>query len=207
MPIRKAKAEPKCKFFAWTFLHKKILTTNNLMKRQWPNDPICKLCGSEPETRTHLCKDCVFSKQVWAILKQWLGLAVIDTMRIEGSLHSYWRRCQSKFDRRQTKVFNGIIIYFLVEHWEEQNRRTFQNTSMRDKWPFFPRKRWSSISWRQDPMHKLIRRISVDYVSSVLWSSSGCCFSIRRSRFSAFAPQRVELGNLFFACAQGWRRV
>jgi len=29
LPIWKAKAEPKCKFFAWTLLHKKILTANN----------------------------------------------------------------------------------------------------------------------------------------------------------------------------------
>jgi hypothetical protein len=33
MPIWKAKAEPKCRFFAWTLLHKKILTPNNLIKR------------------------------------------------------------------------------------------------------------------------------------------------------------------------------
>jgi hypothetical protein len=32
-PIRRAKAERKCRFFAWTLLHKKILTTNNLLKR------------------------------------------------------------------------------------------------------------------------------------------------------------------------------
>jgi hypothetical protein len=32
-PIWKAKAAPKCRFFAWTLLHKKILTANNLMKR------------------------------------------------------------------------------------------------------------------------------------------------------------------------------
>ena len=31
-PIWKVKAEPKCRFFAWTLLHKKILTANNLMK-------------------------------------------------------------------------------------------------------------------------------------------------------------------------------
>jgi hypothetical protein len=34
MPIWKAKAEPKCGFFAWMLLHKKILTANNLIKAQ-----------------------------------------------------------------------------------------------------------------------------------------------------------------------------
>lgn len=71
-PIWKAQAEAKCQFFAWTLMHKKILTANNLMKRNWPNDPICKLCGADHETPTHLCKDCPFAKQVWDQLKRWL---------------------------------------------------------------------------------------------------------------------------------------
>jgi hypothetical protein len=89
MPIWKAKAEPKCKFFTWTLLHKKILTANNLMKRHWPNDPICKLCGNDPETHTHLCKDCTFTKQVWSVIKSWFGLSILDTISINGSLHGY----------------------------------------------------------------------------------------------------------------------
>jgi hypothetical protein len=68
-PIWKAQVEPKCRFFAWTLLYKKILTANNLMKRNWPNDPTCKLCGIDPETPTHLCKDCPYAKQVWDQLK------------------------------------------------------------------------------------------------------------------------------------------
>ena len=62
MPIWKAKAEPQCKFFAWMLLYKKILLANNLVKRHWPNGPICKLYGNDPETPTHLCKDCTFTK-------------------------------------------------------------------------------------------------------------------------------------------------
>ena len=54
----KARAQPKCRFFAWMLLRKKILTANNLIKRNWPNDPICKLCGVDPENPTHLCKGC-----------------------------------------------------------------------------------------------------------------------------------------------------
>lgn len=48
-PTWRAGAEPKCKFFAWTLLHKKILTANNLIQRNWANDSICKLCGVEQE--------------------------------------------------------------------------------------------------------------------------------------------------------------
>jgi hypothetical protein len=63
-PIWKAKVEPKCRFFAWTLLHKRILTADNLQKRGWPCNPICCLCNSAPETILHLCKDCPFSREV-----------------------------------------------------------------------------------------------------------------------------------------------
>lgn len=112
IPIWKAKAEPKCRFFAWTLLHKKILTANNLMKHNWPNDPMCKLCGIDPETSTHLCKDCPFSKQVWSTLRGWFGLVVIDTVGDSGSLHGYWHKCRVKIDKTQRRKFDGLMIYY-----------------------------------------------------------------------------------------------
>ena len=127
MPIWKAKAEPKCKFFVWTLLHKKIITANNLMKRHWPNDPICKLCGNDPETPMHLCKDCTFTKQVWSALKSWFGLSFINTTSTNGSLHSYWRKCRMKVDKPHRKAFDGLMIYFWWNIWKERNRITFQN--------------------------------------------------------------------------------
>jgi hypothetical protein len=130
MPIWKAKAEPKCKFFTWTLLHKKILTANNLMKRHWPNDTICKLCGNDPETPTHLCKDCTFTKQVWSVIKSWFGLSILDTISINGSLHGYWHKCRRKVDRTHRKAFNGLMIHFWWNIWKERNRRTFQNKSL-----------------------------------------------------------------------------
>jgi hypothetical protein len=33
MPIWRALAEPKCKFFGWLALHDKILTADNMIKR------------------------------------------------------------------------------------------------------------------------------------------------------------------------------
>ena len=60
-PIWKAKAEPKCKNFAWILLHRKILTADNLERRGWPHDP---LCNSAPETSPHLCKDCPYTNVV-----------------------------------------------------------------------------------------------------------------------------------------------
>jgi hypothetical protein len=100
------------------------------MKRNWANDPICKLCGVEPETPTHLCKDCPFSKHVWSYVKKWLNLSILDSMGMTGSLHGYWRKCRVKFDRRQRKRIYGILIYFCWNISKERNRRTFQQKSL-----------------------------------------------------------------------------
>ena len=62
LPIWKAKAEPKCKFFTWTLLYKKILTANNLIKRNWSNEPTCKACGIYPE-RQYIFVRIVFSQR------------------------------------------------------------------------------------------------------------------------------------------------
>lgn len=56
LPIQRAKKEPKCRFLAWTLLHKKILTTNNLLRRGWLHDPICKLCKQELEIIDHFLR-------------------------------------------------------------------------------------------------------------------------------------------------------
>jgi hypothetical protein len=129
-PIWRAKSEAKCKFFAWTLLHSKILTANNLAKRNWQNDPICKLCCSEPETPTHLCKDCAFTKQVWSTLIRWLNLTTLNTVDMAGSIHKYWRKCRAKFDKTQKRRLDNIMIYFWWNIWKERNRRTFQQKSL-----------------------------------------------------------------------------
>jgi hypothetical protein len=89
--IWRAKAEPKCRIFAWTLLQHKILTANNLAKRGWPHDPICKLCQTSLETPTHLCLDCPFTRAVWVHLatqlrRQYLQHASTHTV------NGWWKR-------------------------------------------------------------------------------------------------------------------
>jgi len=101
---------------------------NNLIKRNCPNDPTCKLCGNELETPMHLCKDYTFSKQVWLILRSWFGLSIIDTVGVSSFLHNYWRRCHAKIDKPNKRKFD--FIYFWWNIWKERNTRIFQNISL-----------------------------------------------------------------------------
>ena len=58
--------ENKCKFFAWTLVQKKILTSNNLALRGWSIQSPCPLCHLHAETSTHLCLSCSYAWEVWS---------------------------------------------------------------------------------------------------------------------------------------------
>jgi hypothetical protein len=52
------------RFFLWLLSHNRILTRDNLLKRQNVDDLTCVLCN-ENETSTHLFFDCVVAKTIW----------------------------------------------------------------------------------------------------------------------------------------------
>ena len=58
------KVPPKIHFFLWLLTHNKLLTRDNLSKRQQVDDASCIFC-SEPETSTHVFLECVVAKVVW----------------------------------------------------------------------------------------------------------------------------------------------
>jgi hypothetical protein len=89
-PIWKAWVEPKCRTFAWILLQHKILTANNLAKRGWPHDLICKLCNVAPETPTHLCLECPFTQNVWTHLTTQFGRH--DLQIPPSSINGWWKR-------------------------------------------------------------------------------------------------------------------
>jgi hypothetical protein len=64
MSICQAMSEPKCKFFAWLVMHGRILTGNNLLKRNWSCNYKCSLCLHLHETTEHLLTQCNYTKVV-----------------------------------------------------------------------------------------------------------------------------------------------
>jgi hypothetical protein len=126
-PIWKAKAEPKCHFFAWTLLHKRILTADNLQKRGWPCNPICCLCNSAPETILHLCKDCPFSREVWSKVLSWANLTFLSGIHSATSLYDWWTDLRSLCSRQSRRCFDGLLIQFWWNLWLERNNRIFQS--------------------------------------------------------------------------------
>jgi hypothetical protein len=126
-PIWKAKTELKCHFFAWTLLHNKILTSNNLQKRGWPSNPYCSLCNLSPETVTHLCKDCPFAEEVWSMILSLADLWFLDGISKTGTLHTWWLRLRMLCSKQSRKSFDGLLIYFWWSLWLERNNRIFKS--------------------------------------------------------------------------------
>jgi hypothetical protein len=50
LSIWQATTDPKCKFFAWLMMHDRVLTADNMMKKNWPCDLDCSLCLCMQET-------------------------------------------------------------------------------------------------------------------------------------------------------------
>jgi len=73
--------------FVWTHLYADFFTANNLSKRNWTHDLICKLCKTDPENPVHLFKDCVFTKEVWSIIRDWYNLSQLQNISQDGSIY------------------------------------------------------------------------------------------------------------------------
>ena len=124
-PIWKAKAEPKCKIFAWILLHRKILTADNLERRGWPHDPLCKLCNSAPEMPAHLCKDCPYTSAVWTHVVRWFDLQQLPPSSSTSTVYRWWKMCRKVFSKEQKPAFDGLMMYFLVEYLEGAQSTNF----------------------------------------------------------------------------------
>jgi hypothetical protein len=73
--VWKIKVPPKIHFFLWLIAHSKLLTRDNLCKRQHVDDLTYLFCNEE-ETYSHLFCDCVVISAAWSELKRITNLLV-----------------------------------------------------------------------------------------------------------------------------------
>jgi hypothetical protein len=78
--IWRAICEPKYRFFGWLAMHNKVLTADNMLKKNWPCDPICSLCFCMEEITPHLLTSCNFSEVVWNIVATNFNLPNFSSM-------------------------------------------------------------------------------------------------------------------------------
>ena len=127
--VWKAHAEGKHKFFAWLLVQNKILTAEKLAKRNWPCDPVCRLCDQEQETAMHLCLDYVYVRQVWTLMKDWsAGLVQVPEPGL--AIEDWWKASLSHLPKDERKIAAALLMYTTWNIWKERNRRIFEGVSL-----------------------------------------------------------------------------
>ena len=128
----RAHAVGKHKFFSWLLVQEKLLTADKLQARNWPCNPVCRLCSLHFETAEHLCLHCPFAIQVWELVRTWSG----DTIRVPtqgATIEEWW--CDAlmqptKNERRQAAAY---LMYTAWNLWKERNRRVFEGKAAEPK--------------------------------------------------------------------------
>jgi len=130
--IWSAKAENKCKLFAWVLIQNKLLTADNLARRGWPHQPSCSLCNGPMESGLHMCLSCPFAQEVWIQVLAWENLTLpqqIDPTSFS-SIEEWWGETEALFPKDRRRMYNGVVIYTLWNIWKERNRKIFEHSSL-----------------------------------------------------------------------------
>ncbi|WVZ90520.1 hypothetical protein U9M48_036814 [Paspalum notatum var. saurae] len=130
--IWRARAENKCKVFAWILIKNKILTADNLAARGWPHQTSCTLCNGPMESALHLCLSCPYAQEVWNHVLAWENLSLPQQAepRYATNLGEWWESAATLFPASRRRDFSGVVIYTMWNIWKERNRRIFENCSL-----------------------------------------------------------------------------
>jgi hypothetical protein len=126
--VWKAWATPKVKFFAWLTIQNRLWTADHLEKRGWDNCGLCPLCKQTQETVAHLLSHCRFTKRVWTLVKEWLGIPSIRVNEWTDNLNikEWWM--MTTFKRApERKVMSSLVMLTSWIIWKERNAWVFNN--------------------------------------------------------------------------------
>lgn len=122
-----SKAPPRCKFFMWLVVHRKFLTSDNLLRRGYPASISCPLYFSEPEDCTHLFIHHRFTQQVWRFLKFWTGADFVVPDDQHGCIEGWWLQARAGIPKPMRGNFHTIAILMHWRLWKEKNSRVFDH--------------------------------------------------------------------------------
>jgi hypothetical protein len=124
--VWKAWATPKAKFFAWLAIQNRLWTADRLEKRGWDNCGLCPLCKQTQETAAHLFSHCRFTKRVWNLIKNWLGLSNIRTNEWGANLNiKEWWTMMTIEASPNRKAMTSLVMLTSWTIWKERNARVF----------------------------------------------------------------------------------
>jgi hypothetical protein len=118
-------APGKCQFFMWLVAHNKCWTADRLAKKGLPHPEHCPLCDQDEETINHLLLSCVFSRQIWFIVLQRLGLQSLAPQSDVHSFEDWWDQVSTRVAVHAKQGLNSVIILVAWSLWNHRNRCVF----------------------------------------------------------------------------------
>eukprot|EP00253_Pinus_taeda_P033982 PITA_33982 len=116
-------ALPKVNLFFWTLVHNKLLTSDNLEKRNIARPHRCVLYSNNFETAQHLFLECNFAKEVWGIILQEFHISLPSQISISELFASwsllYSQRIPPKSFWR--KIWTALPKYVCWQLWLARN--------------------------------------------------------------------------------------
>jgi hypothetical protein len=123
--IWKVKAPLRIAFFLWATALGRILTVDNLRRREFQLINRCCLCKKDEETINHLFHHCEFSVDIWHLVPISFGVSWITPGNVPQLLHC-WKFIGHGHHREAFwKVIPALLMWSI---WRERNRWIFENS-------------------------------------------------------------------------------
>jgi hypothetical protein len=137
--VWKIKVPPKIYFFLWLLFNNKLLTRDNLVKRQNVDDLTCVFCN-EVESCQHLFFDCVVASKIWRDIVMALGVNLkISSMH---DISSLWN------DFKKNNNLNMIFAVVLRTIWITRNDFVFNRSQWLGMLGLWNRLVYSCAQWK-----------------------------------------------------------
>lgn len=112
---------PKIKTLLCLMMHRKILTSENLLSKGFIGPSCCFLCGMEDETMNHLLNSCKLVASVW----DWMEEIFRQTDHSRESIQDTVSRWRVKYARHEIVnliwcLGTGFLVWMV---WKERNKR------------------------------------------------------------------------------------
>jgi hypothetical protein len=124
--IWQAFSDHKSNFFAWLVLHNRVLTADNMMKKNWPSDPLSSFCLCCQETTQHILAECNYTEVVWNLVANLFNLPDFAILQSQGNPSNWLQALLEKSASREKRKCSGILFMVWLLLWKERNNKIFE---------------------------------------------------------------------------------
>ena len=117
-------------FFAWEVSWNRVLTNDQLKRREWNIPNRCFLCKEEEETNDHFFLFCTKVDMLWNLIFSLFGVHWVLHSTVRGKLLGWNGAFVGK---ERAKAWRAAPLCLLWTLWKERNGRAFNNVERADQ--------------------------------------------------------------------------